>query len=177
MSKKPNGKPPIVRLKERLQFTGWLQYLPLAVLSGLLATGRFLWEVVHFKLEARLPERIPAIAEFADALQMMRSRVSCRSFQSKDVNENDRAVSLESARVHSSEGRSPGSHGIRYEYVNAPLTVWPVVGAREFLVAIAPAAYSRINVIEVGRGLPYIVLEATSRGTATCWIGPGLFDS
>jgi hypothetical protein len=66
----------------------------------------------------------------------MRSRVSCRSFQCWNLNQSDRSAVLESARVHASSGRLPGSQGIRYEYVDGPLTVWPVVGAREFLVAI-----------------------------------------
>jgi len=51
--------------------------------------------------------------------------------------------------------------------------VWPVVGAHEFLVAIGPRAYDRTAIVDVGRSLQGVVLEATRMGVATCWIGPG----
>ena len=48
-----------------------------------------------------------------------------------------------------------------------------MVGAHEFLVAIAPREYSRMAVIDVGRCLEKVVLHATRMGLGTCWIGPG----
>ncbi|MFT4975032.1 MAG: nitroreductase [Myxococcota bacterium] len=66
-----------------------------------------------------------------------------------------------------------GDQPIRLEHVAAPLTVWPVMGAHEFIVAIAPKTYSRLAVIDVGRSLQEVVLETTRMGLATCWIGPG----
>ncbi len=66
-------------------------------------------------------------------------------------------------------GKSP----VRFEYISAPLTVWPTVNATEFLVAIAPKKYNRLAVIDVGRSLQKIVMDATRMGLGTCWIGPG----
>lgn len=43
----------------------------------------------------------------------------------------------------------------------------------EFLVAIAPKAYDRLAIIDVGRKLQKIVIDATRMGLTTCWIGPG----
>jgi hypothetical protein len=79
---------------------------------------------------------------------------------------------MTSVRVHSKEpqiGESP----IRFEYISAPLTVWPTVNATEFLVAIVPKEYDCFAVIEVGRSLQKIVMDATRMGLGTCWIGPG----
>jgi hypothetical protein len=57
--------------------------------------------------------------------------------------------------------------------VKAPITVWPVVNARQFLVAIAPAKYNRKAILDIGRALQKIVIDATRIGLGTCWIGPG----
>lgn len=51
--------------------------------------------------------------------------------------------------------------------------MWPTVGAREFIVAIGPRQYDRIAIVDVGRSLQRVVLDATRMGLATCWIGPG----
>jgi len=185
-------KPAIIRLKERLQFTGWLQYLPVftaslsfALIAGLtrflfpsypkifqillgiavLLLIRFFWELLTFKAGVRLPDKKPETQESDDEIDIVLSRTSCRSFHQTDLTDSDSAAIRESVERHTS--------GIRFEYVKGPLTVWPVVGAREFLVAIAPAEYSRKNVIEVGRSGQQIVLDATKMGVATCWIGPG----
>jgi hypothetical protein len=40
-------------------------------------------------------------------------------------------------------------------------------------VAIAPSEYNRLAVIDVGRSLQKIVMDATRMGLGTCWIGPG----
>lgn len=66
-----------------------------------------------------------------------------------------------------------GTHPIRLEYLAAPLTVWPTVGAHEFIVATAPHEYDRLSVSDVGRSLRRVVLDATRMGVVTCWIGPG----
>jgi len=62
---------------------------------------------------------------------------------------------------------------VRLEYISGRLTVWPTVNGTEFLVAIVPLPYDRASVIDVGRTLQKVVMEATRRGLATCWIGPG----
>jgi nitroreductase len=108
-----------------------------------------------------------------DVFDLMRVRRSCRSFQTRNLTEEHRTELLDVARTQSSPEFLIGDHPIRLEYVSAPLTVWPVVGAREFLVAIAPKTYHRIAVIDVGRSLQKTVLHATRMGLATCWIGPG----
>jgi nitroreductase len=105
------------KLKVRLQFSGWLQYIIHAVLVLIM-----LMEAVH---------------------------------------------------LNSQPNRQIGQQPIRFEYVAVPLMVWPVVGAHEFLVAIAPSEYNRLSVIDIGRSLQKIVTHATSMGIATCWIGPG----
>ena len=57
-----------------------------------------------------------------------------------------------------------GTTPIRFEYVAARLTVWPGVGAHEFLVAIAPRSYDRLALIDVGRNLQKVLLHATRMG-------------
>lgn len=188
------------RLKARLQFTGWLQYLITAVTAVafflLAAVG---WAVgfvpvVLFWLPAGLgsvllvaltfdlvtvkagllpSEALPGRKDELGVFDLMRSRRSCRSFQSRPLTPSHRSELVEHVRVHSQLERLIGSSRVRLEYVAAPLTVWPVVGAREFLVAIAPREYDRLAVIDVGRILEKVVLDATRMGLATCWIGPG----
>jgi nitroreductase len=80
---------------------------------------------------------------------------------------------MEAVQHHSQQNQQLGQQPVRFEYVAAPLTIWPVVGAHEFLVAIAPREYNRLSIIDVGRSLQKIVLHATRMGMATCWIGPG----
>ncbi|MEZ4712106.1 MAG: nitroreductase family protein [Caldilineaceae bacterium] len=185
------------RVKLRLQFTGWLQYIPL----GLLALGFFiiaggmrllgyepvatlfayvgllLWAVLMFdlmtvKFRLRPPERLPKRNDDLNLFDLMRRRRSCRSFQTRKLTEADYNELMASVRLHSAEpqiGKAP----IRFEYIAAPLTVWPTVNASEFLVAIAPRQYDRLAVIDVGRSLQKIVMDATRMGLGTCWIGPG----
>ena len=103
----------------------------------------------------------------------MRARRSCRSFQSRNLSDAHRARLMESAGWHSRPDALIGETAIRLEYVAAPLTVWPTVGAHEFLVAIAPAGYDRMAIVDVGRSLQKVLLDATRMGVSTCWIGPG----
>jgi nitroreductase len=197
----PAGVPEwLLSVKLRLQFTGWLQYLPpiLGALVFLLVAGAGrligvaqvvlfwipLWlgglfltlaafEVVAIKLGIRPDERVPRPLAGLDAFDLMRARRSCRSFQRRDLTPAHREAVLASARAHAVPAVLLGDGSIRFEYVAAPLTVWPVVGAHEFLVAIAPKAYDRTAIIDVGRSLQHVVLDATRLGIATCWIGPG----
>ncbi len=195
----PGGNP-LVRLKVRLQFTGWLQYvlnavaallvlvvaslgwivgvwrpvlfwLPLGI--GVLLLGALVVDLVTVKLGFRPPEPLPPPRDDLGAFDLMRFRRSCRSFQPRNLSDTHRTVLLESVERHSRPESLIGRQAIRFEYVAARLTVWPVVGAHEFLVAIAPRGYDRMSVIDVGRSLQRVVLDATRMGLGTCWIGPG----
>jgi len=187
----------IWRAKLRLQFTGWLQYVPplavtllifliggvahllggISLAVGLAFVGTLLlivefFDLVTVKFRFRPHERLPKRNDGLEIFDLMRSRRSCRSFQTRKLTETDYDELMESVRRHSAEtrlGRSP----VRFEYVSAPLTVWPTVNATEFLVAIAPLEYDRLAVMDVGRSLQKIVMDATRMGLGTCWIGPG----
>jgi nitroreductase len=187
-------------LKIRLQFTGWLQYLPNAllalVLGGVAVTGWLVgsfpallfwtplalasllavnlgFDLVTVKLGIHPAEHTPARRDSLGAFDLMRARVSCRSFQSRSLTPEHRSELMALVALQSEPAQQLGERPIRFEYVAAPLTVWPAVGAREFLVAIAPREYHRMAVIDVGRSLQKVVYHATRMGLATCWIGPG----
>jgi hypothetical protein len=188
------------RIKTRLQFTGWLQYLLTATIAviflviatlgrlaggwpvplfwvlfgigaALLAVAAF--DVITVKLGLRPGEPVPSRRDDLDFFELMRSRHSCRSFQSRNLTSADREELIEVAAERSQPGQLIGTSPIRLEYIGAPLTVWPTVGAHEFFVAIAPREYDRLAIIDVGRSLQKAVLHATRMGVATCWIGPG----
>jgi nitroreductase len=187
----------IVRAKMRVQFTGWLQYLlPMifvllfSLIGGIahLLNVRFLaipflvlgmlifiiaiFDLVTVKFRLRFPERLPKRNDDLDLFDLMRARRSCRSFQTRKLTDADHNELMESMRVHTEEtqiGESP----VRFEYISSPLTVWPTVNGTEFLVAIAPKEYERLAVIDIGRSLQKIVIDATRMGLGTCWIGPG----
>ena len=190
----------LYRIKLRLQFTGWLQFIPNALIAlvcmlgasiaWLVAGGAslFCWlpgavaavflavliyDLGTMKLNLRPFERTPVPLNGLDAFELMRARRSCRSFQSRDLTPAHRAELLDAVRQHSQQGQLLGDRPIRFEYVAAPLTVWPTLGAHEFLVAIAPKEYNRLAVLDVGRSLQKVVLHATRMGLGTCWIGPG----
>jgi nitroreductase len=190
----------IGRLKLRLQFTGWLQYLPnalftfffllVAAISGamggwstllfrlLLGIGALtlvvlIFDVMTVKFGFRPNEALPKRKDDVEAFDRLRGRRSCRSFQTRKLIPAHHAELMESVRIHSHPNQQLGTRPIRFEYTAAPLTVWPVVGCREFLVAIAPHEYDRVAVIDVGRSLQKVVIDATRMGLATCWIGPG----
>lgn len=191
----------IVLLKMRLQFTGWLQYmlplmlaLPIFLVAALfsllgikllanlfLFVGSFLllmfaFDLITVKFRLRFPEALPKRNDNLDMFDLMRARHSCRSFQTRKLTSSDHDELMESVRFHS-EAAMIGEAPIRFEYISAPLTVWPTVNATEFLVAIAPREYNRLAVIDVGRALQKIVMDATRMGLATCWIGPGADQS
>jgi nitroreductase len=190
----------IWKLKVRLQFSGWLQYIIHAIwvlLILIIAGIGWLigyWPVLLFwvplgfagllsivlagtiilvKYGVHPTERIPSSKADLDDFELMRARHSCRSFQSRNLTAKHHAELLETVKRYSEQNLQLGQKPIRFEYIPAPLTVWPVVGAHEFLVAIAPREYNRLSIIDVGRSLHKIVLHATRMGLSTCWIGPG----
>jgi hypothetical protein len=171
---------PIWKLKLRLQFSGWLQYiihaiwvlillliagvgwligywqaflfwLPLGI-AGLLSIA-LIGTIIIVKYGIHPAERIPARKTELDTFDLLRERHSCRSFQSRTLTQEHFSELIEVVRYNSQDDHQLGMHSIRFEYVPAPLTVWPVVGAHEFLVAIAPREYSRLSIIDVGRSL------------------------
>jgi len=187
----------IVRAKMRLQFTGWLQYmLPvpfmlalflIAGIAGLLGGTKvangfaflgflvlavFIFDLITVKFRFRLPEALPKRKDDLEIFDLMRARRSCRSFQTRKLTTADYDELMKSVRFHN-EAPMLGKSPVRFEYISAPLTVWPTVNATEFLVAIAPKEYDRLAVIDVGRSLQKIVMDATRMGLGTCWIGPG----
>ncbi len=187
----------IVRAKMRVQFTGWLQYLlPMifvllfSLIGGIahllkaqffsipflsLATLIFtvaIFDLVTVKFRLRFPERLPKRQDNLDLFDLMRARRSCRSFQTRKLIDADYNELMESVRTHMEEAQI-GESPVRFEYISARLTVWPTVNATEFLVAIAPKKYDRLAVIDVGRCLQKIVMDATRMGLGSCWIGPG----
>jgi len=187
----------MVLAKMRVQFTGWLQYLLpmifvllLSLIGGIahLLNARFLaitflmlgtlifivaiFDLVTVKFRLRFPEHLPKRNDDLDLFDLMRARRSCRSFQTRKLTDVDYHELMESVRAHTEEHKI-GESPIRFEYISAPLTVWPTVNATEFLVAIAPKDYDRFAVIDVGRSLQKIVMDATRMGLGTCWIGPG----
>lgn len=187
----------IWQAKLRLQFTGWLQYVPPLVVTlvifliagiahllggtpvanGFAIVGYLLltveiFDLITVKFRLRPREHHPKRNDDLELFDLMRARRSCRSFQTRKLTSADYNELMESVRRHSAEteiGKSP----VRFEYISAPLTVWPTVNASEFLVAIAPKKYDRLAVIDVGRSLQKIVMDATRIGLGTCWIGPG----
>lgn len=195
---------PLWRLKVRLQFTGWLQYLgpvgpalvllvvagvgaligvaPLLLVGLPLGLGALLLLIVAFdlvtvRLDVRPREPHPPRLDDLDVFDVMRARRSCRSFQSRTLTDEDRSAVLAWAEAHTHPQTLLGAAPIRLEYVAVPLTVWPVVGAHEFLVAVARRDYDRVAVIDVGRSLQKVVTAATRAGISTCWIGPGADQS
>jgi len=187
----------LVRLKMRLQFTGWLQYMlpvPIMLLLFLIAgiahllggthaaTGFallgallllvFTFDLITVNFRLRFPERLPKRNDDLDLFDLMRARRSCRSFQIRKLTPADHAELMESVQRHS-EAPMLGTSPVRFEYIAAPLTVWPTVNASEFLVAIVQKEYDRTAVIDVGRSLQKVVMDATRMGLGTCWIGPG----
>ena len=187
----------IIDVKVRLQFTGWLQYmLPVPIMlvlfliagiarlfggvqiaNGFAFVGTlllivFTFDLITVKFRIRFPEALPKRKDDLDLFDLMRSRRSCRSFQTRKLTSADFDEFMESVRIHST-APTLGIGLVRFEYVSAPLTVWPTVNATQFIVAIAPKKYDRMSVIDVGRSLQKIVMDATRMGLGTCWIGPG----
>ena len=145
------------------------------VFVGILLLMVFMFDIFTVKFHLHPREHLPKHNANLGMFDLMRARRSCRSFQTRKLTPSDRNKLMEYVRFHS---ESPscnmiGKSVIRFEYVSATLNVSPVIGANEFLVAIAPSKYDRLAVIDVGRSLQKIVIDATRIGLATCWIGPG----
>ena len=130
------------------------------------------FDLVTVKFHLHPPERLPKRNDNLDMFDLMRKRRSCRSFQIRKLTIEDFKELMKNVRLRSSEP-TIGKAAIRFEYISESLKVWPVVNATEFLVAIAPKDYNRLAVIDVGRTLQKIVIDATRMGLGTCWIGPG----
>lgn len=187
----------IWRVKLRLQFTGWLQYVPPLIVTlvifliagitqllggtqaakgfafvGYLLLAMDIFDLITVKFRLRPQEHHPKRNDNMDLFDLMRARHSCRSFQTRKLTDADRDELMESVHKHTAETRL-GISPVRFEYVSEHLTVWPTVNASEFLVAIAPVKYDRLAVMDVGRSLQKIVMDATRMGLGTCWIGPG----
>ena len=191
------------KLKLKLQFTGWLQYLlgiviasiffllslpywyfsvkvvsePLQIVSIIIFLIT-LFDIVTVKYKLHPKERIPKPLDHLNEFDLMRARVACRSFQNTSLTSKHHENLMQFVQRYN--GINPNNFAqnpIRFEYIKAPLTVWPVVGATEFLVAIVPKAYSSSSILDVGRNLQHIVHHATKIGLATCWIGPGADQS
>lgn len=188
------------RLFRTALFSGWLQFMPpfglalaLAAASftgfllgwsgrgwalGGLAALFFLWglfDLIVIKLRlVSLPERA-LTPPTGDAFAVMRARRAVRAFQPRKLDNIDRAFVTERLTHHTA---ADSAHAIaqgrmRAVLLDAPLTVWPSVGAQSFIVVLGPKAYDRLAVIEAGRAVQHVVNEAVARGLATCWIGPG----
>ena len=191
----------IVRAKMRIQFTGWLQYLlpvtfifaffllaGIAHLLNISFLANFfsmlgglvfivaLFDLVTVKFKLRFPEPLPKPNDDLDIFDLMRVRRSCRSFQTRKLTSAHYDALMKSVQLHG-KASSIGTAPIRFEYISAPLTVWPTVNATEFIVAIVPKEYNRMAIIDVGRSLQKVVMDATRMGLGTCWIGPGADQS
>mmetsp|Transcript_16114 Transcript_16114/g.34835 ORF Transcript_16114/g.34835 Transcript_16114/m.34835 type:complete len:410 (+) Transcript_16114:210-1439(+) len=122
-------------------------------------------------------ERLPTRQKHRiDPFHLMRHRRSCRSFQTRSLEDVDRNELLKCVRaeVQDQQQQRFGAQPIRLEYIRTPyIRVWPIVNACEFLIAVGPAKYDMGCVIDVGRVLQGVVLRATEMGLGTCWIGPG----
>jgi nitroreductase len=148
-----------------------LAAIPFAFI-GILLLMSLGFELVTVKFRLRPHEHLPTRNDNLELFDLMRARRSCRSFQTRKLTPADRNELMTYVRLHSEEARI-GESPVRFEHVSAPLTVWPAVNASEFLVAIAPKEYDRLAVIDVGRSLQKIVIDAVRMGLGTCWIGPG----
>ncbi len=190
----------LIGVKVELQWTGWLQYLipvpPMLLifiisltmlllgasyigyflmLVGGLLLAKVLFDIVTVRYKIRLPETIPQpknSLKHTNVFESMLSRRSCRSYQIKKLREKDLDELKKSLEKHLEEPKF-SSGKIRFEYISVALRVWPVVNGSEFLVALASKDYNRLSVLDVGKTLQKVVLDATKMGIATCWIGPG----
>jgi len=189
----------VLELKKKYQHTGWLQYIaPFMIGSVLLILSllswfigfisirnalalfggifylRFLYEIliIKYKLVGERPRQ--ELPKDKDVFQLMRDRYSCRSFQDRYLIESDQRKLYDIIKAENGPiGHWYTGGPIEYVHVREALKVWPVVGAKEFIVALIPEVYDRQAVIEAGRRLQRIVMKAYASGISTCWIGPG----
>ncbi len=118
----------IWQAKLRLQFTGWLQYVPpliftlvvflvamlisilgiaplanLFIYVGIILLVVQVFDLVTVKFRIRLPEALPRRKDDLDLFDLMRSRRSCRSFQTRKLTPSDHKELMESVRIHSED--------------------------------------------------------------------------
>lgn len=185
---------PLWKLKLRLQHTGWLQYaLPFfwAFFSLMLATIEYIafgssrvgltlaliflglgtFDIATCKYNLRPLESIPPSQDHWTRIETMLKRHSCRSFQTRKLTQAHKSEILDVAQVclH----KKIFAKDIRLEFIDTPIKVWPAVNCQEFLVAIAPAQYSKQAIWDLGKSLEHTVLHATRMGLGTLWVGPG----
>jgi len=186
------------KLKERLKYTGWLQYcigffwaVPPLLLSsvehwimgsavympglavGLLGLATF--ELATCKYNIRPTEALPVSPnpKIQTDIAAIKARYACRSYQSRNLTPEHRQEIMTVAQTHI-QNKLFAEHKIRFEYMAQPLVVWPAVNCKEFMVAIAPKSYySKHAIMDVGRALEKTVIHATKLGIASCIIGPG----
>ncbi len=132
---------PLWRLKVRLQFTGWLQYVingvfgvALLLLAGIawligpfpalvfaslaaLAFVNVAFDLVTVKFGIRPRERLPHPRTDMDAWDLMRSRRACRSFQSRDLTPEHHEALMASVARRSDPDSLIGERPVRLEYV------------------------------------------------------------
>ncbi len=181
----------LTKLKKKLMFTGWLQYLPPGIISlffylcamaaipvhslfliillltmGTVSAALFLKDLYIVKWGHHKIEPLPEKPENLTSFEILMKRRSCRSFQLRNLEEEDLRNLLDIIKM---EEKPP----IRVEYIHAPLRVWPVVNAREFLILLGPGPYNREEIIQGGQVMQRVVNKATLSGLDTCWIGRG----
>ena len=70
---------------------------------------------------------------------------------------------MEYVRMHLTEPQI-GDSPVRFAHISAPSMVWPTANTTEFVMAIVSTKYNRLAVIDIGRGLQKIVMDATRIG-------------
>ncbi len=133
---------PLWKLKVRLQFSGWLQYIAHAILilimliiAGIgwlvgywsillfwipLAIATFLsialiGTVIIVKYGIHPTERIPADKNDLDAFDLMRARHSCRSFQSRNLTPEHHTKLMEAVKLYSQQDQLLGQQPVRFD--------------------------------------------------------------
>ncbi len=187
----------IIALKFKFQWNGWLQYLiplPISLLLfligithyligfvlpsyvflvfGTLILLRIIFDIITVKFLFRPYEADSKSMNDKNFIELIIIRKSCRSYQYRKLTKSDFDDLMQSVKKHQKEPKFSNNE-IRFEYISGPIRVWPVVNATEFLVAIVPKKYDRRAILEVGRTLQKVVIDATRIGIATCWIGAG----
>lgn len=189
-------KNPLWQLKLRLQWTGWLQYIisfwvPViffllsrieVLFAGeskiLLPVSQLLFcvallDILFVKFGLAPPEPLPrANKDSKNLIDLIMSRHSCRSFQRRHLTSEHKEELLKLINHYVKD--TLFGKPIRLEFTTAPLAVWPTVNAQQFIVALASTEYSKYAIMDVGRCLEKIVIQAQGEmGLETCWIGPG----
>lgn len=188
-------KNPLWKLKLRLQWTGWLQYIAsfwVALIFFLLSRLEALFfgkskillpisqllfcvvilDVFFCKFGHAPPEPLPSSSKDKNRIDLIMARHSCRSFQRRKLTDEHKEKLLRLIEHYAKDALF--DKPIRLEFTSSPLTVWPAVNTQQFIVALTSTEYSKYAIMNVGRALEKVVIQAQgSMGLATCWIGPG----